>query len=118
MSGRMQEQLTNCEYLLAFSRSVNYHSSAMRINPEVPGDIDAVRRVNDLALGQNAEAAIVDPLLSRCEGRLSLVAEEGGGVVGRLLWKGVSDDAFLAPVLDSRLGGGLRGRAGYRLEFA
>lgn len=56
------------------------------IRKEEPDDIDAVRRVNEIAFEGPLEAGIVDKLRGRCEDIISLVAEEGGGVVGHILF--------------------------------
>jgi len=56
------------------------------IRNELPADIPQVRRVNELAFGQPAEADIVDRLRQTCPDALSLVAEEDGAVVGHILF--------------------------------
>lgn len=58
----------------------------MRIRPETAGDISPVRRVHDLAFGQEAEGSIVDRLRLSCPQRLSLVAESQHEVVGHILF--------------------------------
>ncbi len=59
------------------------------IRKEEPADIDAVRRLNELAFGGPLEAGIVDRLRERCEDLISLVAEEEGSVVGHILFSPV-----------------------------
>jgi putative acetyltransferase len=56
------------------------------IRPEASSDHDAVRRVNRLAFGQEAEARLVDALRVGGYVRLSLVAEKDGQVVGHILF--------------------------------
>jgi putative acetyltransferase len=56
------------------------------VRPETPADRDAVHRVNRLAFGQEAEAALVDALGQGGYSRVSLVAEIGGEVVGHILF--------------------------------
>ena len=59
------------------------------IRREEPADIDAIRRVNELAFEGPTEAGIVDNLRERCEDLVSLVAEEEGSVVGHILFSPV-----------------------------
>ena len=56
------------------------------IREEIPKDIEAIRKVNEEAFGQPAEAQIVDRLRETCEDLLSLVAVEGEEVVGHILF--------------------------------
>jgi putative acetyltransferase len=65
----------------------------MRIRPETPADFDAIRQVNGLAFGQEAEGALVDALRDAGYARLSLVAEDRGHVIGHILFSAVSIDA-------------------------
>jgi putative acetyltransferase len=55
------------------------------IRPETPADLDAIRRVNRRAFGQDAEARLVDALRAGGHVRLSLVAQQDGQVVGHIL---------------------------------
>jgi putative acetyltransferase len=57
----------------------------MTIRPERPEDGAQVRRINELAFGQPAEADLVDRLRPACADSLSLVAEDAG-VVGHILF--------------------------------
>jgi putative acetyltransferase len=59
---------------------------AISVRPERPADVAAVRRVNEEAFGQPAEAAIVDALRRHCPDALSLVATEGDSVVGHIFF--------------------------------
>jgi putative acetyltransferase len=56
------------------------------IRPEATADHDAIGHVNSLAFGQDAEARLVDALRDGGYVRASLVAEQGGQVVGHILF--------------------------------
>jgi putative acetyltransferase len=56
------------------------------IRPETTADHEAVRHVNRLAFGQDAEARLVDTLREGGYVRASLVAEKNGQVVGHILF--------------------------------
>jgi putative acetyltransferase len=56
------------------------------IRPETSGDQEAIRNVNRLAFGQDAEAQLVDALWDGGHVRVSLVAEQDGQVVGHILF--------------------------------
>lgn len=56
------------------------------IREERPEDIEAIRKINEEAFGQPAEAEIVNKLRGSCENLLSLVAVQGGEVVGHILF--------------------------------
>jgi putative acetyltransferase len=58
----------------------------VRVRPENPNDLEAIREVNRQAFGQEDEARLVDALRDGGHARLSLVAEEGGRVVGHILF--------------------------------
>lgn len=58
----------------------------LEIRPETPGDIPAIRAVNGLAFGQADEAVLVDALRDGGHGAVSLVAEDGGRIVGHVLF--------------------------------
>jgi predicted N-acetyltransferase YhbS len=51
------------------------------IREERPEDREAIRRINEEAFGQPAEAEIVDKLREACKNLLSLVAVQGEEVV-------------------------------------
>lgn len=55
------------------------------IRPERPEDASRIRRVNELAFGQPAEADLVERLRQTCTDALSLVAEDDA-VVGHILF--------------------------------
>lgn len=57
----------------------------LTIREESPDDISAIRRVNELAFGQPAEADLVDRLRQACPDTLSLVAADGG-ILGHVLF--------------------------------
>jgi putative acetyltransferase len=63
------------------------------VRPERPGDVAAIRRVNEAAFGRAAEADLVDAL--RAHGRVSrsLVAEHAGVIVGHILFSPVRIDS-------------------------
>jgi len=56
------------------------------IRAEHPQDLPGVRYVNELAFGQLLEASLVEKLREQCAEALSLVADEGGRVVGHILF--------------------------------
>jgi putative acetyltransferase len=56
------------------------------IRPETAADLEAIREVNLLAFGQDAEARLVDALRDGGYVRASLVAEKDGQVVGHILF--------------------------------
>ena len=60
------------------------------VRPERPGDVAAIRTVNELAFGGPTEAEIVDALRARGRATLSLVAVEGERVVGHILFSPVT----------------------------
>jgi putative acetyltransferase len=72
----------------------------IEIREEQPEDVAAIRAVNEEAFGQPAEARVVDTLRGACEGWLSLVAVDGGTVVGHVLFSPVTIDGH-----DSLTGG-------------
>ncbi|HEY7289579.1 MAG TPA: N-acetyltransferase [Vicinamibacterales bacterium] len=57
----------------------------MTIRDERPSDIESIRRVNVAAFGRPAEGDLVDALRSQAVPIISLVAEDGGDVVGHVL---------------------------------
>jgi len=56
------------------------------VREEKPDDIAAIRKVNEEAFGQPAEANIVDKLRENSSDLLSLVAVQEGQVVGHILF--------------------------------
>jgi len=62
----------------------------MLIWQEKKQDISSIRRVNELAFGQKAEADLVDALRDHGAVTLSLVALEGERVVGHILFSPVT----------------------------
>ncbi len=56
---------------------------------EHPDDIDAIRRINELAFGGSMEAKLVDALRSANAILLSLIAEVDGHIVGHILFSSV-----------------------------
>jgi putative acetyltransferase len=69
------------------------------IRREEPRDADAVRRVNELAFGQPTEANLVCELTAAGASTLSLVAEEGGCVVGHILFSPVTIETHAGQVI-------------------
>jgi putative acetyltransferase len=59
------------------------------IRAERPEDAAAIRRVNELAFGQPAEADLVERLRHTCDAGLSLVADDDG-IVGHILFTPVT----------------------------
>ena len=105
------------------------------IRSETEADIDAVRKVNRLAFGQAAEAALVDALRKSAERFISLVAVDDNLVVGHIFFTPVSldvpasqkgltseypvpDEVFMAIELEPGALKGRRGLVKYRPEFA
>jgi len=60
------------------------------IRPEHPGDVAAVRTVNEKAFPHPIEADLVDKLRLACPAAVSLVAELDGKVVGHILFTAVT----------------------------
>jgi putative acetyltransferase len=73
------------------------------IRPEEPGDIPAIRHVNEQAFGRAGEAEIVDSLRKRDAVTLSLVAVQDDQIVGHILFNPVTiaseTDSFAAVAL-------------------
>src|SRR5713101_2267177 len=59
------------------------------IRPATTADHEAIRQVNRLAFGEDAEARLVDALRDGGYVRVSLVAEQAGQVVGHILFSDV-----------------------------
>ncbi|MBA2555789.1 MAG: N-acetyltransferase [Chloroflexi bacterium] len=77
-------------------------SPALRIRPETPADIGAVRVVNEQAFGGQVEADLADRIRAsdRAVPGLSLVADLGGLVVGHILLSYVDLEQQAGPVTD------------------
>lgn len=60
------------------------------VRPESEQDHDAVRQVNQLAFGQEAEARLVDALRAGRFAPVSLIAEVNGQVVGHIMFSDLS----------------------------
>lgn len=65
-------------------------AESIEVRREEPGDEPGIRRVVEAAFEQPAEAALVDALRANGKATLSLVALEGGEVVGHILFSPVS----------------------------
>jgi putative acetyltransferase len=76
--------------------------SHITIRPETATDHEAIRQVNLLAFGQEAEGELVDMLREQGYVRLSLVAERDSKIVGHILFSaiqiGAEDALALAPM--------------------
>lgn len=72
------------------------------IRPEIDADHDAIRHVNRLAFGQDAEARLVDALRDGGYVRASLVAEKDEQVVGHILFSDLAivTEAGTVPALE------------------
>ena len=62
----------------------------MVIRPEKPGDVAAIHAVHALAFPTDAEARLVDTLRAKGHLSVSLVAEDGGRVVGHVAFSPVT----------------------------
>jgi putative acetyltransferase len=58
----------------------------IEIRRESPGDLDAIRTVNNLAFEQLTEGRIVDKIRGACDDTLSLVATNNGDVIGHIFF--------------------------------
>lgn len=66
----------------------------VEIRFEQPGDIEAVREVNEKAFGEPQEAEIVDSLRTTCKELLSMVAVHNKQVIGHILFSPVTLDGL------------------------
>lgn len=66
------------------------HDALIEIRKERPGDVAAIRDLNQRAFGQGLEGTIVDALRSHEAVLLSLVATENDRVVGHILYSPAS----------------------------
>ena len=62
----------------------------MRVRAERPDDYALVREINRAAFGRDAEADLVDRLRAEASPIISLVGEQGGQVVGHILFSPVT----------------------------
>jgi len=58
----------------------------MMVRPETPGDVAAIRAVEEQAFGRSAEAQLVDDLRDAGDSVFSLVAVEGETIVGHAMF--------------------------------
>lgn len=65
----------------------------IQIREEEPGDIAAIRMINERAFGRSEEAGIVDRLRLGCPGAISLVAVLEDQVVAHILFSPVTLDS-------------------------
>lgn len=73
-------------------------ANELRIRPERPGDETAIRAINDLAFGGKTEGAIVDALRASGGPIISLVATQGGTIVGHILFSPVTIESAAGSV--------------------
>ena len=66
----------------------------IEIREEVSSDLDAVRRINEIAFEQGPEAAIVDKLRKSCKNYCSFVVVNQDTVIGHILFTPVTIDGF------------------------
>lgn len=71
----------------------------MNIRNERAGDIAAIRRVNQEAFGNPAEAAIVDAVRTRAEPIVSLVAEDDETILGHIMFSPVTIEQIATPLI-------------------
>jgi putative acetyltransferase len=62
----------------------------IEIRVERPGDVTAIRDINERAFGSSAEARLVDQLRAANKAVISLVAQHGNQVVGHILFSPVT----------------------------
>ena len=62
----------------------------IEIRPERPGDLTAIHAAHELAFGQRQEGDIVDALRRNGAASLSLVATEGGEIVGHIVYSPIA----------------------------
>ena len=79
-------------------RCEGYEVKDVLIRPETTADHEAIRLVNRLAFGQDAEARLIDALREGGYVRLSLVAERDGQVAGHILFSDLPILALAGPV--------------------
>jgi putative acetyltransferase len=60
--------------------------SMLSIRAATPRDRDAIRKVEEHAFGQSAEAGLVDALVAAGDAVVELVAEDDGQIVGHVLF--------------------------------
>lgn len=76
----------------------------IKVRPEQPQDISAIRSVNEQAFERRKEADLVDALREGCPDTLSLVAVLDGRVVGHIMFSPVTVDGTAPPVQGMGLG--------------
>jgi putative acetyltransferase len=70
----------------------------MLIREETPADIEAIREINRLAFGGDAEGRLIDALRASGDVVLSLVAQVDGEVVGHILFSKLKAETTGGPV--------------------
>ncbi len=64
----------------------------LTIRPERQDDVAGIRRINELAFGDTAEADVVDAIRAACPDAISLVAVEDDEIIGHILYSPVLVD--------------------------
>lgn len=73
--------------------------STLIVRDEIPADHAGVRRVNEAAFSGRQEADIVEALHSQGAAAMSLVAEDGGEIVGHIMFSPVALQGQVGPPL-------------------
>src|SRR5688500_11792525 len=86
--GTFQNELKDCfrsQQEITFMKD----TTVVTVRPEAPGDLDAIRSVNEKAFGRPGEADLVAALRAGADPTISLVAEMGGEIVGHIFFSPV-----------------------------
>lgn len=76
----------------------------IKIRKEGPGDFTVIKKINDLAFGQEQESKIIDSLRKNCDNLLSFVADDDGKVVGHIMFSPVMISGTEEPIWGMGLG--------------
>lgn len=68
------------------------HDDSLHVRPEQPGDETAIAQLTDAAFGGPAESRVIDRIRQAGHQAVSLVAVEGGQIVGHILFTRVGID--------------------------
>src|SRR5207249_511705 len=79
--------------LVAIGLVVDERENDVRVRPERPADIPNIRTVHLTAFETSTEAALVDALRAQARPIVSLVADDGGAIVGHILFSPATLDA-------------------------
>ena len=72
-------------------------TNGMQIRPERAADIPSIHALNRAAFETSTEADLVDALRERANPIISLVADEGGSIVGHILFSPITLPAHAEP---------------------